>query len=239
MSVGEPPSSQQGAAVKKAASLVRSAGIVADMINDQQAISLKLTDPRFLLKLVQQSHRVNLVLAAALFAWIGVSLWQWTHPPQPIIIGTDGSGQPRQIQPLSRPVMSDNAVSRWAVQTVAAAFNIDWRDYRSKLTAASQNFTVAGWDSFGASLVTTGDIDKMKQAKLVGWAEPTGGTTMIHEGLVGDRYTYELTFPLRVTFENERQEIEQTLVMHVIVERASEDDHPSGLAIAQVNAVPQ
>lgn len=209
------------------------------MMNDQEALSLKLTNPGFLLKLVRQSHRVNLLLAAALLASVGVTIWQRTHPPQPIIIGTDGQGKPRRIYPLSQPVMRDNAVARWAVQRVSAAFNIDWRDYRTKLTAASQDFTVAGWRSFGASLVTTGDIAKMKAAKLVGWATPTGGASMVHEGVVGDRYTYELTFPLRTTFENERQQIEQTLVMHVIVVRASEDNHPSGLAIAQVNAVPQ
>ena len=209
------------------------------MSNENQAISHKLVDPVFLLGLVKFNQRTNLVLAAALLLFVGDKVWEATHPPEPYFIYTDAEGKPYRSFPLNQPVMADADVLNWTENIVQNAYDINWRDYRSQLTQTSHNFTVAGWSSFGQSLVQTGDLDKLKESRMVGDAQVTGAAVMVAEGTVGSVDTYQIQFPMTVTYANESQQIAERLNMNVIVVRAPAINHPDGIAIDQLNAVPQ
>lgn len=209
------------------------------MMNDQQATSLKLVDPQFLLKLVRSAQRINLLLAAALFGFIGLRVWQLTHPMPPYFIYTDGHGQPYRRYPLNQPDLSDDAVLGFAVGNIVDAYAVNWQDYRTRLTEVSHHFTRNGWMSFGSSFVKVGDLAKLKEAKLVGSAKPDAAAIILHEGVVGTRYTYEISFPLTAIYQNETRRIVEHLNMLVWVVRTPVVNHPEGVAIDQMNAIPQ
>jgi intracellular multiplication protein IcmL len=209
------------------------------MSNESQAISQKLVDPAFLLGLVKFNQRTNLVLAAALLLFVGDKVWEAAHPPQPFFIYTDAEGKPYRSFPLNQQIMTDADVLNWTQDVVQNAYDINWRDYRTQLTQTSHEFTLPGWSSFGQSFIQTGDLDKLKQSRLVGDAQLTGAAVMVAEGVVGSVYTYQIQFPMTVTYANENQEITEHLNMNVIVVRAPAINHPNGIAIDQLNAVPQ
>jgi intracellular multiplication protein IcmL len=209
------------------------------MSNENQAVQQKLVDPAFLLALVRFNLRINLILAAALLIFVGDKVWQLAHPQAPYFIYTNSEGKPYRSFPLNQPVMADAQVLNWTQNVVQNAYDINWRDYRSQLTQTSHDFTVQGWSSFAQSLIQTGDLDKLKQARLVGDAEVTGAAVMVAEGEVGSVYTYQVQFPLTVTYANEVQQITEHLNMNIIVVRAPAINHPDGVAIDQLNAVPE
>lgn len=78
----------------------------------------------------------------------------------------------------------------------------------------------------------------MKYYDLVGSAVPTAGPTVKKEGVVGYRYTWEIMFPMVVTYRNEQRHYTETRMMTVYVVRANLFHHPSGLAISQIISAP-
>lgn len=209
------------------------------MMNDQEAISRRLLDPAFLMRLVQNAGRVNLVLAFGLLGYTALQLWAFTHPPKPLIIYTQRDGRPYRTYPLSQPIMSDRKVLDWTVRTVVKAYAVNYLNYRVKFTEVSHRFTPHGWGTFAEDFVGKGDLAKLKAAKMVGQAKPLAAAIIRDQEVVGNRYTYLITFPLYVRYENQDRMISEHVNIRALVVRVPVVDHPDGIAIAQLNAVPQ
>lgn len=206
--------------------------------NQTAAVDRKISSPEFTQQLLRRSFFLNAVLGVGVLALIGNSIWMTTHPPRPHYFYTDGEGTPRQIYPLDDPVMSEADLENWTVNSIVAVYTIDFKNYRNQLSEASEHFTVAGWNSFGAAFIQSGNLEKLKEARLVASAQPEQAAVIVHEGVIGNTMTWEIQFPLLVTYENENETNTEHLMVTAIVVRTSDTDHPDGVAIAQVNAPP-
>jgi intracellular multiplication protein IcmL len=208
------------------------------MRNQAAAVSRKLSDPEFMQRLLRRSFIVHGIQGIALIGIMGDLVWRDTHPARAHYFYTDGKGTPREVYPLDYPVMSDAQVAVWTVNSIVAAFSIDFQHYRQQLSQASQHFTVEAWRSFGTAFIQSGNFEKMKQARLSAAAQPQGAGVIVHKSVIGDRLTWQIQFPLAVTYQNENETHTEHLMVTVLVVRTSETDHPDGIAIEQVNAPP-
>jgi intracellular multiplication protein IcmL len=210
----------------------------AGMKNQSAAISRKLSDPAFTQRLLRRSFLTHVLQGVTSIAVVGDLLWRDAHPPQSHYFYTDGTGTPREVFPLDAPVMSDTQVVNWTVNSVVAAYSVDFQHYRQQLSDASQHFTVAAWRSFGTSYIQSGNLQKMKEARLSVLAVPQAAGVILHKAVVGDRLTWQIQFPMLVSPENENAVYPQRLMVTVLVGRTTETDHPDGIAIEQLNAPP-
>jgi intracellular multiplication protein IcmL len=206
--------------------------------NQAAAVSRKISDPEFTQLLLRRSFIVNAIQGVAIVTLIADIGWRDTHPPGAHYFYTDGHSTPRKVYPLDYPVMSDADVEVWTVNSIVAVYTIDFQNYRQQLSTASQHFTVEGWNSFGTAFVNSGNLAKLKAARLVASAQPQRAAVIVHKTVIGDHLTWEIQFPLLVTYENENETHTEHLMVTALVRRTSEADHPDGVAIEQVNAPP-
>ena len=208
------------------------------MKNQTAAVGRRLSDPEFSQKLLRRSFLMNTILTGAVTALIGDHLWVGHHPPRPHYFYTDGKGTPREVYPLDHPVMSDSDLILWTVSAVCAVFAVNFKDYRTQLNKASERFTDRGWIAYAVAFKTVGNLDKIKESRLIGSAVPEKAPLINNQGVVGDVYTYKIEIPLVVTYENDNVTNAQHLSVSVVVIRTIAPDHPDGIAIDQITAVP-
>lgn len=206
--------------------------------NQSAAIERKIASPEFMQRLLRRSFLLNAVQGGAVLALIGNMIWADTHPSPSHYFYTDGHGTPREVYPLDAPVMSEADLEVWTVNTVVAVYTVDFKNYRDQLSKASEHFTVEGWRSFGLAFIRSGNLQKLKEARLVASAQPERAAVIVHEGVIGDRMTWQIQFPLLVTYENENETHTEHLMVTALVVRTPDRTHPDGVAIEQVNAPP-
>jgi intracellular multiplication protein IcmL len=206
--------------------------------NQSAAVDRKVSSPEFTQQLLRRSVLLNGILSVGLVGLIGTTVWRDTHRPRSHYFYTDGHGTPREVFPLDYPVMSEADLEVWTVNSIVAVYTIDFKNYREQLSRAAQHFTVAGWNSFGTAFIQSGNLHKLKDARLVASAQPERAAVIVHETVIADRLTWQIQFPLLVTYENENETHTEHLMVTALVVRTSETDHPDGVAIAQVNAPP-
>lgn len=202
------------------------------------AIQRHILDPGYLMRQLRTAYLVNAALAVALMVFAGLWGWSRLHPPQPIIIGYHRDGTPFAVQRLSAPLNSQAHVLDWATRAVARAYTVDWVHYKTEFTRSSARFTHAGWASFANSFITTGDFRRIRSEGLIGTAQPAAAATIVKRGVIGDRYTWEIQFPLITTYLGHHFHRSAKRLITVYVVRAPIVRHPSGLAIAQLISAP-
>lgn len=209
------------------------------MMNTREAISRRLVDPAFLLRLIRLQQIANLAFAAAFCAVVGLWAWQRTHPQRYIPIATSRDGRPVVLVPLDRPNMSDAALLQWTSSTIRTAYAINWRTYAGHLDKIADHFTTRAWNEFGSSLKKSGNLAKIKAARMVGWVQPDGAARIVNRGVIGPYYTWLIIDPITVHYENQDEQITDPLNVKIYVRRAAFDHDGAGIAIEQINAVPQ
>jgi hypothetical protein len=209
------------------------------MMNSREAVSRRLVDPAFLLRLIRLQQVANLVFAGAFLAVVGLWAWQRTHPQQYIPIATSRDGRPVVLTPLDRPNMSNASVLQWTAATIRKAYAINWRNYASHLDEISDHFTTRAWNQFGSSLKNSGNLAKIKAARMVGWVQPNGAARIINRGVIGPYYTWLIIDPITVHYENQNEQITDPLTVKIYVRRAAFGHDGAGVVIEQINAVPQ
>lgn len=208
------------------------------MNNHPQAVSRKLSDPDFMQSLSRRSFMIQAVMAVIIAGLVADRIWIAHHPPQPRFFYTDGKGTPYEITPLDAPVMSEADLLTWTVQSIVAAYTVNFKEYRDQLSRAAKHFTIDGWNSFGTAFLKTGNLDEIKRARLVASAQPERAATIRDRAIINGRLTYKIELPLIVSYENENQSNTQHLLVTVLVVRDVVTSHPDGIAIDQINAPP-
>lgn len=209
------------------------------MRNQAAAVTRRLSDPDFQGTLVNR----HIALTLGMGVLLGISLlhdaWEWSHPVQPRFFFTDGKHAPRPVVALDSPIVDDTQLLEWTVQTILAPYNIDYYNYPTELNTASRRFTVHGWNTFADSFVKQGNFDEVKRARLLCHAQAVRAAVIHQTSFVQGALTYQVQVPIVQTCENVNQTSSNNLVITALVIRTSDDDHPDGLAIDQLVAVPQ
>ncbi len=208
------------------------------MKNQTEAIARKLSDPDFMQAMLRRSFMVQGVMGVAIVGLVADRIWIGHHPPAPHYFYTNGRGTPYEMVPLDAPVMSDAELLTWTVNSVVAAYTVNFKEYRDQLSKAAAHFTIRGWNSFGTAFVKTGNFEEIKRARLVATAQPERAATIRDRAVIGGQLTYKIELPLIVTYENENSANSAHLLVTLLVVREIETAHPDGVAIAQINAPP-
>ena len=208
------------------------------MSNRPQAVSRKLSDPDFMQALARRSFVIQAVMAVAIVGLVADRIWIGHHPRQPLFFYTDGHGTPYEVTPLDVPVMSDAEVLTWTVQSIVAAYSVNFATYRDTLSKAASHFSNEGWNNFGSDFIKTGNLDQIKRARLTVTAQPERAATILDRPVVDGRYSCKIQFPMIVTYMNENQKITQHLMVDAVVMRSLVTSHPDGMVIDRINTTP-
>lgn len=181
-------------------------------------------------------RRVLAILLFALmiiFLLVGALIYVVTHPPAPKYFATNTSGRIVPLVPLDQPNLSTAALLQWANTAAVAAFTYNFVNYRSELQAASEFFTPEGWQAYLESLQASDNLTAVRAKQLVVSAVATGAPVITQQGVVSDRYTWQVQMPMLVTYQSASQVTQQSLMVNMVITRISTLDSPRGIGIAQ------
>ena len=120
-------------------------------------------------------------------------------------------------------------------ETICNAVSLDFLEWRKKLSNTRENFEDAAFKSFLASLGSSGILDMIQEKRLSVSAVVTRAPVISACGLVGDKATWKVEFPLVISYESSQGvESTQRLMATVLVCRASTAITPRGVVIQQV-----
>jgi intracellular multiplication protein IcmL len=154
----------------------------------------------------------------------------------PIYFRVDGINAPVVLTPLDSPIVTDFQIQDWTVKSVLAPYNVNYHDYPEELNSASRHFTVHGWNTFASSYLANGNLDELKKARLLCYAQAQRAAIILSSQITDGALTYQIQFPMIQTCQNSQQETTQNLVMTAFVKRVNDLDHVDGVAIDQLVA---
>jgi len=209
------------------------------MQNQRAAVSRRLSDPDFQASLVNRCLALVTGMAILVAAFAVHDAWVWTHPPQPRYFLVDGKNPPHPVVGLDSPIVDDAELLEWTVRAALAPYNVNYHDYPQQLNTASRRFSVRGWNTFANSYIQYGNFAKMKQARLLCYAQAQRAAVIRQSTMVNGALGYYIQFPIVQTCENTNEASTQNMMLTVLVVRTNSDDHPDGLVIQQLVATAQ
>jgi len=208
------------------------------MARNSASLTRRLSDPDFQGKVVERSLQFNLALTLLLIVTLVLLVRAWGIRPPPLYFFVDGAGAPRPAVALTSPILGPEDFLSWSVRWSLKPYNINYRDYPTQLNEAGAHFLQNGWNTFAQAFVAQGNLAKLKEAKLLCYAQPTRAATIRKQSIVNGHRQYVVQYPFIQTCENVNQQNTQTLLATVTIDRVSDPDHPDGLAISQLIASP-
>lgn len=192
----------------------------------------------------------SMLLVTLLIVLVLTCFWLITHRPPPRYFATNAQGGLVEIKPLSEAVLSNVEVNNWAARAAAAAFTLNYVQYRQQIEQTVDTyFTDQGGQQYQTALQTSNDLDYVQTGKLLVTAEPSAAPRILAQGIVPKgpyqgRYAWQVQVPLTVTTQNETDTRLSQLLVELVIVRSSTAvdqtltniDATLGIGIAQIIA---
>lgn len=177
-----------------------------------------------------------LLLGIMILALFGFVIYQANTLLESRYFPTTPDGRVIEIVHLTRSLQTADFVRDWTVQAILDLYSFDYVTYRQDFQEMQLMFTRKGYTDFMKALVASTNLEAVKANKQVVSSELVGTPQVIREGQLSavEPYSWDLTIPLLVTYQNSENEIvRQKGTVLVKVERASTLRYEAGIAIAQ------
>ena len=182
----------------------------------------------------QRKLTLALFLTVSVVALLSLFLlYMVTHPPEPKYFATSVNGRITPLVPFDEPNQSDSAILQWANQAAISSFSYNFVNYTDELQAASTYFTPDGWQQFVQALNDSGNLDQVKNKKLIVSAVATRAPIILQKGILNGRFSWRIQMPILVTYQSASEFTQQNIVVTMLVTRISTLESPRGIGISQ------
>ena len=172
-----------------------------------------------------------IVTAASVFA----SVWALSSKPEPRYFAAREDGGILPLVPVSVPFLSDGEVTNFAVEAVTRALTMDFANWRSDLSGASQYFErPSGWNSFLDALEDSGMLSYIREHRLVSTAVANGAVITQAGPDRHRRYGWAVQIPLTITYESASELSRDSLMAEVEVSRLPTWEVPEAVGITRI-----
>ena len=149
---------------------------------------------------------------------------------------TSPDGRLTPMVPLGEPFVTQAALLNWAKKCVIAANTYDFVNYQKQFQENSTCFTAEGWQQFMTAVERSGNLETVKNQRMVASSVEQGAPVITREGLRKGVYSWEIEFPIMVTYQGGqagRSNATQRLVIQLLISRVSTAVYKEGVGIAQ------
>lgn len=147
---------------------------------------------------------------------------------------TEASNQPKVMDcnyRISTPDVAADVILQWTEKALTQSFDFDYTKINEQLENLKACFTKEGFEGFNEALKKSGNLNTIKQQKIVSTSNVNGKAKLIE----GKGKQWKINVPLQVIYKNDKEKSVQNLTIDVLVERNS----AGGLGIMQIIAMPQ
>ncbi|HVV69529.1 MAG TPA: DotI/IcmL family type IV secretion protein [Gammaproteobacteria bacterium] len=149
-------------------------------------------------------------------------------------LATPSLAAPPAPNPLATPELPQSALLGWTEQAVLKTFNLDYKNYKDVLKAASRNFTPQAWKEYNRALDASGNITTIKERKLRLSGTLDGDAKIISQDAKTGIYTWKIEMPVKLVYastENNAEVQEQLGSITVTVVKTPPNINAQGIAI--------
>ena len=132
--------------------------------------------------------------------------------------------------PKDLKVIDPNLIETWAQKATVKAFTFESKNLDAQLSDLKHCFTDQGWKGFNDALQKSGNLEAVKQKKIIFTATSMPGTKL---ALIKENQ-WKIEVPVEVTYQNKDHKLVQNLNVTILLMRKPTND----LGIMQVVAVP-
>jgi Type-IV b secretion system, inner-membrane complex component len=133
--------------------------------------------------------------------------------------------------PPQTKVIDQSLILSWSQQAVIQAFSFSPDTLDVQMQKLQACFTDQGWSGFSSALQKSGNLDSIKSQKL-NVSSQMDGTAFVTEATDSQ---WKVTVPLTVTYQNDKEKVNQLLSVNLVVTRKPTGD----LGITQMIATPR
>lgn len=141
----------------------------------------------------------------------------------------------KELEPLMEAAISDAGLTNWAAETATEAISLNFLHYKKQLANIQSNFTPECFNEFFDGLKKSGNLQYIIDKRLNVKAVPSEPPIIINRGHIGNRYVWQVEFPVRIAYETSQGTggtIQNNIVSMMIV-RIPFTEHPRGVAVMQ------
>lgn len=172
------------------------------------------------------------------FTLLFILYFVYKNPTAPIYFATNNVGQLIDIEPVTKPNMSQEETVNWAIQAVESAYSYDFINYRRELQSSQKYFTDYGWRNFMTAFKASNNLSAVTTRRLIVTAKVIESPKVLAEGILSGAYAWKFEMPVLVTYWNppydEQSKILNPLTVTVIVQRQSVLQSYRGLGVVQM-----
>ena len=176
-----------------------------------------------------------LILLALLLMCAGPAAADSAVPPAPASTGKPAASADDSAG-LDQPAMDDTGLLTWAASAASDIMTFSNKDFQQRFIATSRHFTKGGWQGFSAQLKNSGRFDAVLKNNLSLSSQPGAAPVIREQGVVEGKYRWRVDFPLIVRSKGSDDVHEETLQVHLVIQRVPVSDSPNGIQISQWDA---
>jgi intracellular multiplication protein IcmL len=165
-------------------------------------------------------------------AWLA---WQVAHPPVKYFATLNGSVL--AVYPTSEPVYRDDDIIDFGDKMIRAAFQIDFKNYRTQISDQQQKFSEDGFRSYYAALTNSNLFSRVKTDKLLMSANVTRKGMIYRRGREGQGgpYIWEVQYPVTLSLDGQTRSLPpQNFIFTIRIQRTDVRLKPEGIEVASV-----
>lgn len=183
-------------------------------------------------------HKMMIVawgLFVIIVALVGYIFVQKEAQPKPTFFATENTGRLVEITPLNQTnFLSDNAVVAWGVEAATASYTFNFANYREALQNLREYYTQKGFNDMLNALKNSTNLAAVKKKKFVVSAILDGEPKVLKKGVSSKGiYIWQVQVPIRITFQNNKQVIDQKSLITMLITRISTLETPKGIGVNQ------
>jgi intracellular multiplication protein IcmL len=190
--------------------------------------------------LAKKSHKIIMMLSGALAILAIICLVQvfvWIQP-KPVYFGMTESMELLPMTPMDEPLMNDAALKAWLAAAITDCFNMDFINWRERLSNARQYFSKDAFTGYATALDSEGHIELLTQHRAIMHSVPAGTPVLTKAGVIRGVLTWEFEVPLLLNYETSTQRLStQRIVAVCRVQRMPTTNYVRGVAITQLVTV--
>ena len=175
------------------------------------------------------------LLLLALVGSISCYVLLFLRPDEKFFTYNPQTEQIQEIQALNKPNVSTRALLSWAAVAATATYTVDFLKIDDSLEALKDVFTREGHNDLMNALNASGRIEDIKNNKLLVSAVLSGPALIIREGILKDKYTWNIQVPMLLTYQGASESsTPDNVIVELVVTTVSTFDAPKGIGVAQL-----
>lgn len=144
---------------------------------------------------------------------------------------------PKRIRklPLDLPHLTSNGAIQETMTRLYDMFNLNFVAYRQQINNNRQFFSEEAFEQYTTFLKNSTWLDQISNKKMLMYTKPNHAPKIMKEGAKDKKYSWLIEAPLTISLENINEKKDVNMTATIIIQRASELVHPSGILITAVD----